>query len=395
MRTKNALRDKRRGMKRPPPLRTDGSNAFAFYSMQERVPRIARDALDRNPDYPAAVKEAVERLAHDIEQDARLPTPRFPAADVPAWSAAHTEHAQETWLDAEWFHAELAFYRELVHACRFWETGRDPFAPVKQEELAGERPWSRLEEALSLAVGAREDRIAALLEACLWGNRVDLSYAVAASRLHRDDGDLLVDERAAALGFLTRPGSVVHVVVDNAGTELALDLALVGAILEEPGALVTLHLKMQPMFVSDALPRDVWDLLDRMRARRGVLGSLANRLCACFEGGRLVLAPDPFWSGPRFLWELPSHLRAALSSATIVVFKGDVNYRRLIGDALWAPATPLAQVCTGAPAPIVCLRTMKSDPVVGLPRGLADALDASQPGWRIDGQRAVLQVLVP
>src|ERR1700690_2506812 len=130
MRTKNALRDKRRGMKRPPPLRTDGSNAFAFYSMQERVPRIARDALDRNPDYPAAVKEAVERLAHDIEQDARLPTPRFPAADVPAWSAAHTEHAQETWLDAEWFHAELAFYRELVHACPFWSRARGPSAPL-------------------------------------------------------------------------------------------------------------------------------------------------------------------------------------------------------------------------------------------------------------------------
>ena len=377
------------------PLRTDGSNAFAFYSMHERVPRIARDTVDRNPDYPAAVKDAVERLAHAIESDARLPTPRFPAADMPAWSAAHAEHAHETWLGAEWFHAELAFYRELVHACRFWETGRDPFAPVKREELSGERPWSRLEAALALADGGREDRIASLLEACLWGNRVDLSYTVAASRAHREDGDLLVDERGAALGFLARSGAHVHVVADNAGTELALDLALVGAILEGPRSAVTLHLKMQPMFVSDAMPRDVWDLLDRMRARPGVLGSLGDHLDACFQGGRLVLAPDPFWSGPRFFWELPSHLDAALASATIVVLKGDVNYRRLIGDALWPPATPLAQACGYAPAPMVCLRTMKSDPVAGLPPGLADALDATQPGWRIDGQRAVVQTIVP
>jgi hypothetical protein len=382
-------------MQRPTPLRTDGSNAFAFFSMRERVPRIARDALDRNPDYPTAVKRAVERLAHEIEQDARLPAPRFPVADAPAWAAAYAEHAHETWLDAQWFHAELAFYRELAHACRFWETGRDPFAPAKLEEISGDRPWSRLEEALALAEGSREERVATLLEACVWGNRVDLSYAVAASRTHRDDGDLLVDERNAAVGFLVLPGSHVHIVADNAGTELGLDLALVGAILEEPRARVTLHLKIEPMFVSDAMPRDVWGLLERMRGRGGALGSLAERLDASFDAGRLVLAPDPFWSGPRFLWQAPSHVCAALESATIVVLKGDVNYRRLIGDALWAPATPLARACEDARAPIVCLRTMKSDPVVGLPEGIAERLDATHPGWRIDGQRAVLQTLVP
>ena len=380
----------------PPPLRTDGSNDFAFYSMRERVPRIARETMDRNPDYPAAVRDAVERLAAAIEQNSPLPTPRFPAADVPAWTAAHNEHAHETWLDAEWFHAELAFYRELAHACRFWETGRDPFAPVKHEELSGERPWSRLEAALALAGGTREERIAALLDACLWGNRVDLSYTVAASRAHRGEGDLLVDERGAAVGFLARGGSRVHVVADNAGTELALDLALVGAILEEPQSTATLHLKMQPMFVSDAMPRDVWDLIGRMCGQgRGVLGSLAGQLDACFASGRLVLAPDPFWSGPSFFRELPPHLRAALASATIVVLKGDVNYRRLVGDALWPPATPLAQACAYTPAPLVCLRTMKSDPVAGLPEGLAESLDATHPKWRIDGQRAVVQTIVP
>jgi damage-control phosphatase, subfamily III len=389
-------------MQRPPllrllrPLRTDGSNAFAFYSMRERVPRIARDTIERNADYPAAVLRAIEGLAHDIERNAPLPTPRFPDADVPAWISAHAEHEHETWLGAEWFHAELAFYRELVHACRFWETGRDPFAPVKMEELSGERPWSRVEAALALAGGTHEDRIASLLEACLWGNRVDLSYTVAASLSHRREEDLLVDERGAALAFLAIPGARVHVVADNAGTELALDLALVGAILESPQATVTLHLKMQPMFVSDAMVRDVWDLIERMRARGGGLfGSLAAKLDACFASGRLVLAPDPFWTGPRFFWELPPHLRAALSSATVVVLKGDVNYRRLLGDALWPPATPLARASAYTPAPVVCLRTMKSDPVAGLPDGLAEALDATHPNWRIDGQRALVQTIVP
>jgi hypothetical protein len=382
-------------MHRPPPLRTDGSNAFARYSMQERVPRIARDVLDRNPDYPAAIRQSVERIARDIEQDATVPPPRPPAPDVQAWAAAHKEHAGETWLGTEWFYAEVAFYREIAHACRFWETGRDPFSPAKEEELAGERPWSRLENALAAVQGAREQRVAALLEAALWGNRVDLSYTVAASREHRQEDDLLADQRSDALPFLVRPGAFVHVVADNTGTELALDVALAGAVLEEPTARVAMHLKMQPMFVSDAIAADVWRLLERMQHRGGRVRSLADRLRGCFAAGRLELLPDPFWSGPRFFWDAPDHLRAALASATIVVLKGDANYRRLIGDALWPPETPLAEACSYAPSPIVCLRTMKSDPVLGLPRGLAERLDATEPRWRIDGQRAVLQTYRP
>jgi len=380
-------------MPRPPPLRTDGSNPFARFSMEIRVPRIARDLLEKNSTLAPASRDAVERLAHSIEEDAPLPAPRRPAPDVEAWTAAHAEHASERWLAAEWFHAELAFYRELAHACRFWETDRDPFAPAKDEELAGERPWSRLEQALDRR-GARDERIGDLLDACLWGNRVDLSYTVGASRDHRHDDDLLVDDRTSAIPLLVRPGAHVHVLADNAGTELALDLGLVDALLEDPATRVTVHLKMQPVFVSDALPRDVWNTLDRMNARRGAAGGVARRLREAFDAGRLTLAPDPYWSGPRFLWEAPSHIIGALSSATVVVVKGDANYRRVVGDALWPPDAPFAEAAGYAPFPLLCLRTMKSDSVLGLPRGLAERLDASEPRWRIDARRGVAQAFL-
>ena len=380
-------------MPRPPPLRTDGSNPFARFSMEIRVPRIARDLLEKNPTLAPTSREAVERLACSIEEDAPLPAPRPPAPDVDAWASAHAEHASERWLAAEWFHAELAFYREIAHACRFWETDRDPFAPAKDEELAGERPWSRLEQALDRR-GARDERIGELLDACLWGNRVDLSYTVGASHDHPHDDDLLVDDRASAIPLLVRPGAHIHVVADNAGTELALDLGLVDALLEDPACRVTVHLKAQPVFVSDALPRDVWSTLDRMGARRGVVGSAAARLRAGFDAGRLRLAPDPFWSGPRFLWEAPSHVTQALSAATIVVIKGDANYRRVVGDALWPPEAPFAEAAGYALFPLLCLRTMKSDSVLGLPSGLAGRLDASEPRWRIDARRGLAQVFL-
>ena len=378
--------------------------------MQVRVPRIARDLLEANVHgrLSARVREGVEALARSIEEDGPVPSPQPPAPDVESWAAAHAEHASGnpakpakpanfSWLHAEWFHVELAFYREIARVTRFWETGRDPFEPAKDEELAGDRPWQRLEQGLAGLAGmrARDERVAALLDACLWGNRVDLSYTVAASRDQRVDEDLLVDDRARILPRLVQPAAHVQLVADNTGAELALDLAVVDALLEDASARVTVHLKVQPVFVSDATARDLWRLLNRMDARGDALQALARRLRTAFDDGRLALAPDLFWSGPRFMWQAPDHLRHTLSQATAVVFKGDANYRRVVGDAPWKPDAPFADAASALGLPILCLRTMKSDSVLGLPAGLAERLDASDPRWRIDGRYGLAQAYAP
>jgi hypothetical protein len=363
--------------------------------MQQRVPAIARDVAAHNTGFPAAVTRAIEALARDIEANAPIPPPRPPAPDVVPWTEAYEAHRGETWLAAEWFYAEFAFYRELAHACRFWETGRDPFAYAKDEELAGDGPWSRLGAALeTLPSLTPEERASSLMEQSLWGNRVDLSYRVAAARVHAHADDLLADDRAKAVPLLLEGAPHVHVAADNTGTELALDLALVDGVLQAPGTRVTVHLKHQPVFVSDATVADVWNLLDRMHARGGVFAGVSDRLHAAFDEERLSLAPDPYWSGPRFLWEMPRHLRDQLAQASILVLKGDANYRRLSGDALWPLEATFAEACEGLPCPVACLRTMKSDSIVGLPAGLVKALDSTEARWRIDGKRGVVQACV-
>jgi hypothetical protein len=370
--------------------------------MHTRVPAIARDVASHNAHYPAAVKRAIEALAHEIETNAAIPPPRPPAADVIPWTEAYEAHRGETWLAAEWFYAEYAFYRELARACRYWETGRDPFAYTKDEELAGDGLWSRLGAALEALPGlAPEERAASLMEQSLWGNRVDLSYRVAADRVHAHEDDLLADDRAKAVPLLlgSHAGAAphVHVAADNTGTELALDLALVDCVLQGAGgrggrASVTVHVKHQPVFVSDATAADVWNLIDRMHARGGPFAGVGDRLRAAFDEERLSIAPDPYWSGPRFLREMPSHLRDELAKASILVLKGDANYRRLSGDALWPNGATFADACEGLPCPVACIRTMKSDSVVGLPAGLVERLDATEAKWRIDGKRGVVQV---
>jgi hypothetical protein len=50
---------------------------------------------------------------------------------------------------------------------------------------------------------------------------------------------------------------------------------------------------------------------------------------------------------------------------------------------------PFRQVTGYFPAPLLALRTLKSDPIVGLRPGLASKLDAQDARWRVNGRRAV------
>ena len=378
----------------PPPIRTDGSNAFAQRTMAVRVPQIVSEAARRNPDYPPGIRKNLETLAQALETNAFIPPPEFDWPDVDDWWAQWAAHPDESWGSAEWFYAEVYTYRWLIAAVDWHETGRDPFAPWKAEELAGKAVWEALAEALRLLDKPAAERLTSLLHQALWGNRIDLSIASIAARgtaAHEDD--LLVDDSAAAIDHLfNQPPGAVHFLCDNAGTELALDLALADALLGGAAATVTLHLKAHPTFVSDAVLADVEGFLARLAdGWSPPERALADRLNGARLDGRLILAPHPIWNSAHFLRDFPAEALAWFTGAALVISKGDLNYRRATGDALWAADTPFGAVTAYFPAPLLALRTLKSDPVVGLTPGQAERLDAESSDWRTNGRHGVIQ----
>lgn len=379
---------------RPPMIRTDASNAFAHDTMKVRVPATIREVQRLNPDYPHSIQQALARLAGDIAGNRPMAMIDAPAPDYESWAEAYHQHEGDTWLNTVWFFAETFFYRHLTQGVRCWETGRDPFAPQKTAELANPDLWALVERALGLRDEPAETRLIALLHAALWGNRIDLSLPT--SLAHGSTGsasDILVDDSAAAARHLANTRGDVHIIADNAGTELAMDLMLVEALLDHTAERVVLHVKMHPTFVSDATVADVWALIGAMttQGRSAEIARCCARLRAAVDSGRVQLAPDFFWNSSRLLWEMPSYLAAAFRGAALVVVKGDANYRRMVGDAIWPPETPFAGVTAYFPVPLLALRTLKSDPIVGLPAGLAAQLDSVDSDWRTNGQRGVIQ----
>ena len=88
---------------------------------------------------------------------------------------------------------------------------------------------------------------------------------------------------------------------------------------------------------------------------------------------------------------MPADLRADLAAASLIISKGDANYRRLIGDRHWPYTTPFDDVVCYLPAPLVALRTLKSDVLVGLKPGQQPILDQKDPDWLINGRWGLIQ----
>jgi hypothetical protein len=270
----------------------------------------------------------------------------------------------------------------------------DPFEPFKRAELDDPSVDADLAALDELASLEPAEHAAVLVQASLWGNRADLGFRISAAgaqpgrvaKLVADDSPLMWSllERA-------RPGTVC-VVADNAGRELLPDLVLIDHLLETGrAARVALHLKPYPYYVSDATTADVIDCLRRLVNASGRAAEVGRRLWVAVEVGRLTIRTPPFSCAPLTYHHLPADLAHEFAAASMTILKGDLNYRRLVGDCSWPPTTPFSALSAYWPSPLAVLRTLKSDVIVGITSETLSTLDATGEPWRTNGSRALIQ----
>ncbi|GAB1314801.1 Hairy/enhancer-of-split with YRPW motif protein 2 [Madurella fahalii] len=285
---------------------------------------------------------------------------------------------------------------------------------------------------------------AEMFEVCLWGNATDLSLLTsltyediqklqgsearraAEKNILVNDLDKVYDHLVAARndnGGSDAPKKRdrrVDIVLDNAGFELYVDLVLAGYLLSSGLATtVVLHPKSIPWFVSDVLPADFASLLNALADPRGFyetpteedqlhgitppklsdeeveeLGFLFAEWSRFHAEGMLVLRPNRVWTSPGSYWRLPVEAKEVVEDfrgSEVVAFKGDLNYRKLTGDASWDPTTPFTEAIgplgPGSGINVLALRTCKADVVVGLKPGEDEKLRQMEGGGGDSGAR--------
>ncbi|KAJ1961080.1 Hairy/enhancer-of-split with YRPW motif protein 2 [Dipsacomyces acuminosporus] len=265
-----------------------------------------------------------------------------------------------------------------------------------------------------------------LLQASLWGNQTDLSMwpdldsqaieEMQARITSGENNSKIVSNDSEEIWTIVRgfKGARVDIVLDNSGFELLQDVLLAHWLVNVGYASkVVFHPKRIPWYVSDVTNQDFHWLVESMQSPdfvkgvdlneddRVALQGLGSQWSAYLKSGTWELKDELFWTGPYGYRFLPTEGRELweheLTKSDMVLFKGDLNYRKLIYDLEWPISTPFVEaigpIATDANAPaIVALRTSKCDTIVGVSADKADSLFRTEKDWMYSGKYGVIQL---
>src|SRR5436190_21053307 len=212
-------------------------------------------------------------------------------------------------------------------------------------------------------------------EISLWGNATDLSLLanLRFEDLEKLQGKKAMEEMQKNIVVNDMEDAWKHVkglqraqidiILDNAGFrftelylkrlgfELFVDILLAVYFLEIGAAkTVVCHPKDFGWFVSDVIPDDFDSLFELLEdesivntlEQREDLRFLRERWLQFYKSGQIKLRPNSFWTTAHPFWRMPAfapELYKALQKSDLVIYKGDLNYRKLVEDvfplAIW------------------------------------------------------------
>ncbi|KAH1284598.1 hypothetical protein KXX30_000981 [Aspergillus fumigatus] len=384
-----------------------------------------------------AIQIALKDIKTGIEQNKPLtPLPDDGKLDIQEWNKQLAAIGECSWTNCPWLFGECYMYRSIqrmLNSSKHWQN-YDVFKRQKDSTFVKSR--AAVEELAScymqivadtrLAQDESKEAAQKLLfiemtEIALWGNATDLSLLAnltledlqnlqGREAIQKSQRNIVDNDTDDVWAYLQRTAGQtrrqIDIILDNAGFEFFTDVLYAAYLLEAGIATsIRLHTKEFPWFVSDVIPSDVASLFEHLESSecfpvRKHLDQLVPRLRKLFQSAAITTTSDPFWTTPFSFHEMPTKAPALfkeLQNSYLVIFKGDLNYRKLTRDGLW-PHTTTFETALGplgkeSGVKILALRTNKSDVCVGIPtQSKVDALNEEAPdgAWIRNGKYAIV-----
>jgi len=386
------------------------------------------------------IKLKLEKIVDDMKNDRELiEFTEDGYADCDEWNDCirfWKERNEATYKKCSWLFAESYLYRLLAHyfsVSKYWKN-YDVFTIKKENSLIGPT-WKSvvaMADMMNPIINNDDcdddlgDIFISFLKYSLWGNQADLSlhtnaktnltnlHKITLDEIKKSDVNLISDASSRIWDYVsTLKGKRIDFILDNAGYETYNDLVFADWLMTKGFASsIVWHCKQIPWYVSDTNIKDFNWIIDTCINPPDSLKDfdnsnvieMAKRWKSYLDNGQWILNDDIFWTSNYPFWHMAifaPKLYEYLSDSSLLIFKGDMNYRKTVYDCYWPFTQPFNEACGnfGKPSPIsgkpfppfTCLRTCKADVITGLEEGVSEKLDQRCKEWLVNGKFGVIQ----
>ena len=374
------------------------------------------------------VLSSLKNLESEIENNLEFSPVVDGGPDQEFWNALFSK---SNWTRPNSLVIKAYFYRRIAQSVEYFQSNFDPFLKTKFGML---RSSLRYIEDLTARLPDIIDRdpdeaLQICLQISLWGKSLELGAREKKSISSDDDFEesfsskapskklplelilrkkelyVLEDDSVAILNRLdnikieksVKGRNDVSIILGEVGANLVADLFL-GYILLllKYCDTVTYHTKSYPLYVSECTTDDVIGTIQYL-CNPSVsdvwsVRHFGESLMMQIQSGKMKINDDLFWCQPTAFSDMPTSVRNKLSNSAMVFVKGDANYRRLLGDRMWALDHDAKEVLSyWTPIPVCALRTILSDIGCGISESNQYRATRVDSNWMKSGQWGMVQ----
>ncbi len=209
--------------------------------------------------------------------------------------------------------------------------------------------------------------------------------------------------------------NVINYLVDNVGVELLHDLILADYLFNELQCKINFYVNEMPIFVSDVISNDIICLLNRIsiyiesndfcnNPNKNVIKKYIDSIRNRFINNNFEIKSNFYFNMPmRFKdWTKDPNDNMTANEIfrtpnSLVIVKGDLNYRRLVGDfksSLWRKEKyKLPDYTSYIKSPLLVIRSFKSNVILDIDKDYAKKLDMQDTRWRNNGTHGTIRFL--
>lgn len=391
---------------------------------------------DQQTEAEEETKQLIEELAklkYELQTNKPIKPIISTLPDAKAWNDLLADEYRKnndvTYYNVIWLLSECYFYRmmrEIFIRSKYFQNFDHFFTAKKESFKLCIKPAEKLAtHLLSLSNDEQsfdqESTFKFYTMHSLWGNKLDLSISCGERNqtgdfdLNELESKILVNDLKNFWYYLKQLSTNINdkqsyridIILDNAGYELFTDFCWLEAmhtigLLPKDKIIVHIHVKCMPWFVSDTMTNDIKWLLKYINDTPEIssnLKNLNNRFNENFRHRRWIVEEHDFWTLPHDYAQMsriaPELYQNLCNESCLVLFKGDLNYRKLIGDLKWDIGTSFKQALREfQPKAICALRTIKADVVVDINDPITiERIKQFPKDWMEIGEYAVIHFL--